>query len=82
MNEQEALAKIERFARKQFQLNFPCPRCGERNMAPDPARNALSRRTRVYICDLCGIIEAVEDAVGQKTPLTSWDIARHENWPM
>lgn len=83
MNEEEARAKIKRFAERQSgKLNFPCPRCGEWNMNEDPRRNALSRRAKVYVCDLCGVFEALEDAMGEIKPLTSWDIARRENWPL
>lgn len=80
--EKDARAKIERFARRQREFNFPCPRCGKWAMNKDPRRNALSRRIDVYVCDECGVLEALEDAVGEKTPLASWDIAKNENWPL
>ena len=80
--EQDAKAKILRFAKRQREHNFPCPRCGEWKMNEDPARNALSRRIDVYVCDACGLYEALEDAMGEKQPFTSWDIAKRENWPL
>lgn len=52
--------------------DFPCPRCGRYAMDIHPARNALSRRAGVHICDECGMHEAVEDmAGGFKLPLSS-----------
>ncbi len=80
LTEDEARAKILRFAKRQREHNFPCPRCGEWKMNEDPARNALSRRIDVYVCDACGLYEALEDAMGEKQPFTSWDIAKRENW--
>ncbi len=72
---QEAKSLIERFAKKQRDGFFPCPRCGFRRMDADPIRNALSRRADVQICDRCGIDEAMEDFLGSPRPLTSWAIA-------
>lgn len=44
-------------------------------------RNALSRRADVYVCDACGMQEAMEDMMGSRTPLTAWAIAvAPENW--
>ena len=37
-----------------------------------PARNALSRRASVQICDACGMQEALEDMMDSRTPLTDW----------
>lgn len=80
--EVEATEKIVRFARRQRDYNFPCPRCGCWTMSSDPVRNALSRRLKVYICDTCGMEEALEDATGERRALASWDIAQRENWPL
>lgn len=80
--EVEAIDKIVRFARQQRESSCPCPRCGCRTMNDDPIRNALSRRAKVYICDACGTEEALEDFAGQRKPLSSWDIAQKENWPL
>lgn len=77
-----ALEKIMRFSREQRKMNWPCPRCGMWVMASDPIRNALSRRASVYICDNCGAREAIEDMMGEQTPLSSWSIAQEENWPL
>ena len=46
MNENDARALIERFAKKQRDRHFACPRCGKMTMdAECVTRNALSRRT-------------------------------------
>lgn len=76
MNDFEAKTLIEQFAKKQQDGHFACPRCGMYAMSDKVTRNALSRRADVYICDACGIREALEDAIGSQTPLTEWAIAR------
>lgn len=84
MNENEARTLIEHFAEKQQGGHFACPRCGRMTMdAESVMRNALSRRAAVYICDACGMAEAMEDIVDSCTPLTAWAIvAAPENWRM
>lgn len=42
--------------------------------AESVTRNALSRRATVYICDACGMTEAMEDMMDSRTPLTAWAI--------
>ncbi len=79
--EVEAKEKIDRFASVQSKYHWPCPRCGKWSMNEKPSRNALSRRVNVYICDLCGSMEALEDLHGTPIGLRAWDIARHEEWP-
>lgn len=76
----DAIEKIRRFARRQKDNNFPCPRCGEWKMDKNPARNSRSRRIGVYVCDNCGTVEALEDYTGRERPLASWYIAQEENW--
>ena len=82
MNENEVKALIERFAKKQQDGHFACPRCGKMSMDTESVtRNALSRRTA--ICDACGTQEAIEDMMGSRGPLTAWAIAAApENWHM
>mgnify|MGYP002602952110 CR=1 FL=1 len=63
---EETLARIlvSEFAEKQQGGHFACPRCGKMTMdAEIVTRNALSRRATVYICDSCGMAEAMEDNV-------------------
>ena len=84
--EAEAKAEIERFAKDQPHGRYPCPRCGMWTMADNVLRNALSRRADVYVCDTCGMQEAIEDAMDSVTPLTAWaisqDISEGKNWSM
>lgn len=84
MNETEAKLLVERFAEKQQGGYFACPRCGRMTMdAESVTRNALSRRVTVYVCDICGTQEALEDMMDSRTPLTEWAIvAAPENWRM
>ena len=77
MSEEAAKVLIARFAEKQQGGDYPCPRCGRPVMASDPVRNALSRRASVYVCDECGMIEALEDMPGAfRLPLSVWSIAK------
>ena len=84
MNENEAKTLIERFAEKQQGGHFACPRCGKMTMdAESVTHNALSRRATVYICDACGMQEALEDMMDSRKPLTELAIvAAPENWRM
>ena len=84
MNENEVKALIERFAKKQQDGHFACPRCGKMSMDTESVtRNALSRRTAIYICDACGTQETIEDRMGSRGPLTAWAIAAApEKWRM
>ena len=52
-----------------------CPRCGRDAMDERPARNALSRHAKVYICDACGTDEAVRDYAHTPLPLEEWACA-------
>ena len=83
---EETLARvlIAEFSKKQQDGHFACPRCGKMTMdAESVTRNALSRRATVYICDACGMQEALEDMMDSITPLTAWAIvAAPENWRM
>ena len=54
---------------------FPCPRCGYNRMEEKAVRNAFSRHADVYICNVCGIDEAVRDMAGQPLPLNQWSMA-------
>lgn len=82
LTEEAAKLLIERFAEKQQGGHFACPRCGFMTMnAAGITRNALSRRAAVYVCDTCGMQEAMEDMMDSRSPLTSWVIAKYpEAW--
>lgn len=53
-----------------------CPRCGCPEMNPVLHRNALSRRANIYICDQCGMEEALHDCTGKADRLADWHIVR------
>ena len=63
---------------------LPCPRCGKLTMKEALYSNAFSRRADIYICDKCGMEEAVEDAPYvhpiygkiEKTPLEAWFVCK------
>lgn len=76
-NAKEAKSLIESLMPLQEKgVKFPCPRCGRDRMDPKPVRNALSRYAKVYICDTCGLEEAMMDFCGQEPmPLTAWSMA-------
>ena len=64
---------IEAFAKRQHEWHYPCPRCGRDVMDEEPARNAMSRRVNVQVCDDCGTLEAFEDMPGGfQAPLEVW----------
>lgn len=56
---------------------FTCPRCGYRRMNEIAVRNAKSRQINVYICDQCGMDEALRDAAGlSPIPLNKWTMVQ------
>ena len=74
---EEARILIEKLRPMQEEgCHFPCPRCGHYRMNDKPVRNALSRYAKVYICDTCGLEEAMMDFCGQEPmPLNAWSMA-------
>lgn len=77
LTEEEARTLIGRFAEKQQGGHFACPRCGRMAMNSDAKHNALSRRANVYVCDTCGLQEALEDMVDSISSLTSWAVVQN-----
>jgi len=70
--------KIEKWYQAQRDgKQLPCPRCGG-EMDPTLTHNALSRRETIYVCDKCGMNEAIEDASKAvnpefvKLPIDDW----------
>lgn len=51
-----------------------CPRCGHRQMEPELEHNAISRQIDVYVCNDCGIDEALNGTNNNKFSLVSWSI--------
>jgi predicted RNA-binding Zn-ribbon protein involved in translation (DUF1610 family) len=53
-----------------------CPRCGWNRMQCTndlTTFGSLSRRADIYVCDECGMFEALEDYCGlKKLPLSEW----------
>lgn len=79
-----AKERIEAFAKRQHEWHYPCPRCGRDVMDEEPARNAMSRRVNVQVCDDCGTLEAFEDMPGGfQAPLEVWAIMKYPpRWGM
>ena len=76
LNELNAKAVLERYAMTQAEIPAACPRCGEHAMSDTITHNALSRRAHIYICDACGMAEAIEEMKGQRLPLSKWSLIR------
>ena len=56
-----------------------CSFCGK----PQAVADRLIAGSGVYICDACGMQEALEDMMDSRTPLTAWAIvAAPGNWRM
>lgn len=67
---------VDKFAKKQMNGVHICPRCGHLTVKDRLTTNALSRHADVYICDACGMDEAVRDMKGCALPLKDWAIAK------
>ena len=67
---------VDEFAKVQADGTHNCPRCGRLTVKERLTTNALSRHADVYICDACGMDEAVRDMKGNPLPLKDWAIAR------
>ncbi len=63
-------------ARQQAGEHMPCPRCGKDTMKPALHTNALSRHTDLYVCDQCGMAEAMLDFMNNPLPLSCWAAMR------
>ena len=59
-------------ARQQAGEYLPCPRCGRKNMKDRLHTNALSRYADIYICDQCGMDEAMLDFMRNPLPIEDW----------
>lgn len=67
---------VDEFTKKQVDGVHLCPRCGRLSVKDRLTTNALSRCADVYICDACGMDEAVREIEGNTLPLRDWAIAR------
>lgn len=84
MKEEKAKEIIERLLPIQEQQEkgtediLPCPRCGHYRMHRKLVRNAMSRYAHVYICELCGMDEAMRDMADKQLPLNEWGMVLGE----
>lgn len=51
---------------------MPCPRCGCDAMNEQPIRNALSCQADIFVCDSCGVDEALRAMLQKPKPLCEW----------
>ena len=65
-------------AQQQAGEYLPCPRCGRKNMKDRLHTNALSRYADIYICDQCGMDEAMLDFMRNPLPLECWAMFRED----
>lgn len=49
-----------------------CPRCGKDTMKQPLHTNALSRHADIYICDACGMEEAILDYTHAPLLIEAW----------
>lgn len=59
-------------AQQQAGEHLPCPRCGRKTMKDAIHTNALSRHADIYICDQCGMDEAMLDFMRNPLPIEDW----------
>lgn len=72
--EEEAKVTIDWYGKRQPKTNAICPRCGEL-MPGKITTHAMSRWANIFVCDLCGGIEALEKAgIVPTRPLLEWSI--------
>lgn len=71
-----AKEKVDAFAQLQTDGVHFCPRCGRMSVKDRLHTNALSRHANVYVCDTCGMDEAIRDWRGTPLPLKDWAIAK------
>ena len=65
-------------ARQYAGEHLPCPRCGRDTMKEPVATNALSRHADIYVCDACGMAEALLCALGAPLQLSQWACAKSD----
>ena len=72
-DEHRAKEALERFGKVQT-ARITCPRCGKPDMRDPIHTNALSRFANVYVCDMCGMAEALLSYTGAPPRLRNWAI--------
>ena len=68
-------------ARQDAGEHMPCPRCGRNTMKENIHTNALSRHSDIYICDACGMEEAMLKFMHNPLPLREWACFRPTQLP-
>ena len=51
-----------------------CPRCGRNVLKVPLTHNALSRHADLYVCDECGMTEAMLDMMRNPLPQEQWAV--------
>lgn len=69
----EAIYQRQKTNKTEFHI---CPRCGINALDEQIHHNALSRRATVYVCNACGMDEAVRDYKGFPLPVEQWAFAK------
>ena len=64
-------------ARQDAGEKMPCPRCGRNTIKAPLAHNALSRYADLYVCDECGMTEAMLDMMRNPLPLEQWAVFKN-----
>jgi predicted RNA-binding Zn-ribbon protein involved in translation (DUF1610 family) len=61
-------------ARQDAGEQMICPRCGRNTIKAPLGHNALSRYADLYVCDECGMTEAMLDMMRNPLPLEQWAV--------
>lgn len=67
----DAAVAVQRKKQQRGSFNI-CPRCGKSSMRDKLTHNALSRRADIYVCENCGMVEALRDAAHKTDDITEW----------
>lgn len=66
---------IKEYKKRQLDdIHMLCPRCGEDKMRTPVHYNCLSRQTDIYVCEECGVEEAIYAMKGVELPIEYWDL--------
>ena len=77
--EQDYLQMINAVAKSQQEMKSPiCPRCGKHRMDKQITHNAMSRHADIYVCNICGLDEAIRDMRGETINSSDWFICRQK----
>lgn len=67
----DAAVAVQRMKQQRGSFNI-CPRCGKSSMRDKLTHNALSRRADIYVCENCGMVEALRNAAHKTDDITEW----------